>query len=229
MPCIAVSARCASSASQLGQGRRDRGRRCRPPWRSPSACGFSAPTGRCAQLVGARAANRCRGRTGSKAAASRPQIAPALAVESCCDTTIAASPAKPPARRRSGGRPALASTGAMRGSAATSGCKAGVEIGFGVDEMGHAVSVVIAGIGAAIHAGGCFIRERWTRRSRPVATKIPPVFRFAPSPNGHLHLGHALSALLEFRYGARRRRQVPAAHRGHRHRALPAGIRGGDL
>jgi glutamyl-Q tRNA(Asp) synthetase len=27
---------------------------------------------------------------------------------------------------------------------------------------------------------------------------IPPVFRFAPSPNGHLHLGHALSALSNF-------------------------------
>ena len=26
----------------------------------------------------------------------------------------------------------------------------------------------------------------------------PPVFRFAPSPNGHLHLGHALSALNNF-------------------------------
>jgi len=26
----------------------------------------------------------------------------------------------------------------------------------------------------------------------------PPVFRFAPSPNGHLHLGHALSALLNY-------------------------------
>jgi glutamyl-Q tRNA(Asp) synthetase len=26
----------------------------------------------------------------------------------------------------------------------------------------------------------------------------PPVFRFAPSPNGHLHLGHALSALIDF-------------------------------
>src|SRR5258708_39056902 len=25
-----------------------------------------------------------------------------------------------------------------------------------------------------------------------------PVFRFAPSPNGHLHLGHALSATLNF-------------------------------
>ena len=25
-----------------------------------------------------------------------------------------------------------------------------------------------------------------------------PVFRFAPSPNGRLHLGHALSALMNF-------------------------------
>jgi glutamyl-Q tRNA(Asp) synthetase len=29
-------------------------------------------------------------------------------------------------------------------------------------------------------------------------SKGPPVFRFAPSPNGFLHLGHALSALLNF-------------------------------
>jgi glutamyl-Q tRNA(Asp) synthetase len=27
-------------------------------------------------------------------------------------------------------------------------------------------------------------------------SQMPPVFRFAPSPNGHLHLGHAYSALL---------------------------------
>jgi glutamyl-Q tRNA(Asp) synthetase len=31
----------------------------------------------------------------------------------------------------------------------------------------------------------------------------PPVFRFAPSPNGYLHLGHALSAALNFDMAAR--------------------------
>ena len=29
-------------------------------------------------------------------------------------------------------------------------------------------------------------------------TNSPPIFRFAPSPNGELHLGHALSALIGY-------------------------------
>ena len=44
-------------------------------------------------------------------------------------------------------------------------------------------------------------KEARTRRPSspiPQSSLMPPVFRFAPSPNGHLHLGHALSALLNF-------------------------------
>src|SRR5262249_46733497 len=58
------------------------------------------------------------------AASSRPQIALALAVESCCDTAIAASPANPSGRLRSGGRPARASASLKRASALISDASA---------------------------------------------------------------------------------------------------------
>ena len=57
----------------------------------------------------------------------------------------------------------------------------------------------------------------------------PSVFRFAPSPNGEMHLGHALSALDRLRAGAGLRRALPGAHRGHRWRPLAAAIRRADL
>jgi len=40
---------------------------------------------------------------------------------------------------------------------------------------------------------------RTTASTRQTRLMTQPVFRFAPSPNGHLHLGHALSALLNAR------------------------------
>jgi glutamyl-Q tRNA(Asp) synthetase len=39
--------------------------------------------------------------------------------------------------------------------------------------------------------------------STMLQNQIPPVFRFAPSPNGHLHLGHAYSALLNEKLAAK--------------------------
>ena len=49
----------------------------------------------------------------------RGQIALALAVESCCETTIDARPANPSGRRLKGGRPARDNTVAKRGSILT--------------------------------------------------------------------------------------------------------------
>ncbi len=58
-----------------------------------------------------------------------------------------------------------------------------IEIGFGVDERGHdrrEASTIAAA-------------------AQPFSsTPMDLVFRFAPSPNGYLHLGHALSALINF-------------------------------
>ena len=49
------------------------------------------------------------------------------------------------------------------------------------------------------------------------------VTRFAPSPTGLLHIGGARTALVQLAVRQPSRRQVPAADRGHRPRALDGG------
>ena len=51
------------------------------------------------------------------------------------------------------------------------------------------------------------------------------IVRFAPSPTGLLHVGNARTALLNWLFAQQDGRQIPAAHRRHRHGALEAGIR----
>ena len=48
-----------------------------------------------------------------------------------------------------------------------------------------------------------FKRFGRTTRDHTISETIRPVFRFAPSPNGYLHLGHALSALINFELASR--------------------------
>src|SRR6478735_3706952 len=86
-----------------------------------------------------------------------------------------ASPANPPSDLRTSNAPALSAIGLRPGSSASSASRWRASVSAESSR---------AGISAA------------ARGKSSVMSK--PVFRFAPSPNGHLHLGHAYSALRNF-------------------------------
>src|SRR5262249_3395446 len=189
-PCSAVSARCASSAGSSASASRS----------SPSLIAVAialkarilAPDRPMRPSVTARARRIFSGSSGSYAAVRRPQIALALAVESCCATMIWARPANPPGRRRSGARPATATTCSSRRSCRSSWrtpapTSAWVSMRSVRAEDGHPIES--AGVFQASHG----VKNCATRVSFVMTT---PTCRFAPSPNGSLHLGHAYSALL---------------------------------
>ena len=111
MPLMVTSCACAASAGipakpvqRHGSGRRRLARR-------RAACGSSAPRAR--SRAGPRRSPPARrsAATSTKRSLTRRQIAAALAVESCCATTMPARPSKPGSRLRKGGRPATSNSG----------------------------------------------------------------------------------------------------------------------
>ena len=220
MPCSAVSAACASSASHLAErvevdraaGRSPRDRlqgpdlRRRQAERAAACSGARAPHGLVVERIErrARAAPRSPPRSRSRAAATRRSRH---------------SPAKPPGRAAQRRPPG----GGQHGGEARVGRdqprQRGIEIGLGVDDTCVMPWLSVSAT-AVTNANG-------VTRHRPPCRK--PVFRFAPSPNGYLHLGHALSALINFDMARAAGGRLLLRIEDIDADALPAGIRAGDL
>src|SRR5690606_23805290 len=100
-------------------------------------------------------------------------MAPALATDSCCPQITLARPAKPGAVRRISNGPARSAIACSRRSAASSAARCCARVAA----ESSLPWIMLEGAGW----------EEWMPSK--------PIFRFAPSPNGRLHLGHAFSAL----------------------------------
>ena len=98
-----------------------------------------------------------------------------------------ASPAKPPGRRRSGTGPATLDHPAEAPVALRQIGEAVGDIPLALDDA-HPPLFCRSGRPLLKQAGYAF----------KTGHAVQPVFRFAPSPNGELHLGHAYAALVDF-------------------------------
>ena len=90
------------------QGPRGRGRLGRRLGERPQRAHLGGRQAAAAQRPRRSPRSVARASSGAIRASSRPKIALALATETCCDTMIAARPANPGSRRRSGGGPPTA-------------------------------------------------------------------------------------------------------------------------
>src|SRR5262249_37355834 len=165
--------------------------------------------------LGARARITAAGSSGSSAALSRPQIALALAVDSCCDTTIEASPTNPSARRRSGGRPAPATALAKRGSASIRRAiavsrSASVWMKKDMTAAKHLQMRCRRNpfSGPALVAAHEYLNLSLRAESQRLSASRPCAFRAD-----------------QLRHGARRRRGTAAGHRGYGYHAVPLRVR----
>ena len=246
----ATSARCASSASSAPSARkveavvRDRLAPAR------AARGSSASKGRSRAERRPRRRSKPAASSGATRASSRPKIALALATETCCETMIAARPAKPGSRRRSGGGPPIAiSRATSSGSSASRLRAASARAASSVDRRAGMIDARPGAAGSARCAwrGLPCARRRFVA-SRFFAAPLPPprfassAFSSTASPRPPL-ARPSLRALAERRAASRPRlfgalqralrraqaRRTPAAaHRRSRPDPLQARIRGGD-
>ena len=120
---------------------RDRAPRARPPAPAREGRASSASTGRSRAEVVLAGEQVVRLQRRHAAISSRPKIALALATETCCETMIAASPAKPGSRRRSGGGPPISiSRATISGSSASRFRAASASVRLAIDQRAGMVA-----------------------------------------------------------------------------------------
>ena len=219
MPCTAVSAAWASSAGLSASARRSSSPRSIAFAMALSVRIFGAERPARASLA-ERARSSAAWSNGSKASVSRAPDRFRAGGRELLRDHDRGEPGKSvrpsPQRRPSGARQHVA-------EARVGADQAGdgvIEIGFGVDEEGHGRR---RSIYKCHRNATLFLTDHRSAAHDP--SRLP--FR-AESERPSASRPCALRAE-QFRLGARGGRALPAAHRGHRRRALPAGLRAGDL